>query len=165
MSFSIEPSWSSSWMIGGTPWSSLRLAKGTFLLGQPLLAIMIIVCSWSSSYFVFLAIDLFSDHCASSDKAQGPVHVWACVPTIALQNPVFPSYPRRKVGFWCLKNKFNVLLWFPHVRMSFCVSHNRSWCFVTRDISLNVPGSALFLVFYGEIQILRLAFPLEFWAG
>ena len=79
MSLSIEPPRTSQWTTGGICWSSLRLAEGIFLLGQPLPASIVIVCSWSSKYYVFLAIDLFSDH-----KAQGPMYIWACVPTIII---------------------------------------------------------------------------------
>ena len=68
MSLSIEPPRTSPWMTGGTSWSSLHLAEGIFLLKQPLSASTIIVCSWSSKYYVFLTINLFSNHCASSDK-------------------------------------------------------------------------------------------------
>ena len=72
MSLSIEPPRTSQWTTGGICWSSLRLAEGIFLLGQPLPASIVIVCSWSSKYYVSPAIDPFSDHCDSSNKAQGP---------------------------------------------------------------------------------------------
>jgi len=39
------------------------------------------------------------------------------------------------------------------------------WHFKVRNVSLNAPGSALFPRSYGEMEILRLAFFLKFWAG
>ena len=41
----------------------------------PLPAFTVIACSWSSKSYFFLTIDLFLDHCASSNKAQGPIYL------------------------------------------------------------------------------------------
>ena len=78
---------------------------------------------------------------------------------------ISPPIRGEKWGFDVLNNKSHTFLWLPHMRMLLRVSHNYSWRFGAHDVSLNASGGTLFLISYGEMQILWLAFFLEIWVG
>ena len=81
VSLSTEFPGTSLWIIELSFWPLLRLAEEILLLGLPLLTFTVIVCLWNSNSYSFLIVNLFSDHYASLDKAQGPIYIWTCVPT------------------------------------------------------------------------------------
>ena len=155
-------SWKVTLIVGIHIWAVFIIFEEMFLLGPPshlYLAHQVLGLNHSLPF-------VLPQTTHALGQGQRP-NIWFRPLTLQqpFKTPVFSSHPRRKLGFWIFKSYFYLILWFTRVGVSFHVPYNCYWCFKDCEAPFIAPGGALFPRSNSEVQIQRLIFLLEFWAG